>query len=41
LTFFLHTPQAAIVLVLEDVLDGNGGTGRILIRGASEDRQKD
>ena len=31
----------AIVLVLEDVLDGNGGTGRIWIRGASEDHQRD
>ena len=37
LTFFLHTPQVAIVLVPEDVPDGNGGTGSIWIGGASED----
>ena len=37
MTFFLHTPQVAIVLVPEDVPDGNGGTGSIWIGGASED----
>jgi hypothetical protein len=41
LTFLLGTPQAAIVLVFEDVLDGSGRTRCVLFGGASRDHQRD
>ena len=41
LTFLLRTPEAAIVLVLEDALDGSGGTRCVWFRGAPEDHQRD
>jgi hypothetical protein len=39
LACFLLTPQAAIVLVLEDALDGNSRAGRIGLGGASGKHQ--
>ena len=39
LTFLLHTPQAARVLVLKDALDGNGGIRRVWLGGTSEEHQ--